>query len=112
MRPVVLCMRGRRTQSCPPVMIKAPALRSRLGMMKWRAVWNRSHSRQRQFAPWPAGGRAAERRAAAIQCREIDHNRQAEPGARLGFIQPLAAPRDLDALVTRQPPPVVVDDDS
>ena len=42
--------------------------------------------------------------------REIDHDRQTKAGAGLGFVQPLAAARDLGALGRRKPAPVIVDD--
>ena len=71
----------------------------------------RPHPRQHQFRPQSADRRVAECETAAIQRRQVDHDRQPQPGSRLGLVQPLAAARDLGALGGRQPAAVVVDDD-
>src|ERR1700722_16644172 len=101
-----VCLGARHAR--PPVIIKAPALRSRLGTMTIR--WS-LYPGQYQFRPQPTDRGVAERQAAAIERGEVDHDRQPEPRARLGFVQPLAAPRNLGPLGRREPPPVVVDND-
>ena len=53
----------------------------------------RSRRRQHQLGPQAADRGGAERQRAAIERREIDHDRQAEAGAGLGLVEPVAAPR-------------------
>src|SRR5262245_27080629 len=65
--------------------------------------------RQHQLRPEPADGGGAELELAAIELRQLDHDRQAEARARLGLVQPAAAIADLLALLRRQPGTVIVD---
>ena len=68
--------------------------------------------RQHQFRAQAADRGGAERQAAAVERGEFDHDRQAEPRAGLGLVEPASAPRDLLALGRRQAAAVVVDDDA
>jgi len=52
---------------------------------------DRLYPRQQQFGPQPSNRRAAKRKAAAVERRKVDHDRQAEPRARLGLVEPLTA---------------------
>src|SRR5665213_1136542 len=67
--------------------------------------------RQHQFGAQTADRRGAELEFAAIQRGKFDHNRQPQPRARLGFIEPAAAMRHLLALGRRQAAAVIVHHD-
>src|SRR3712207_3349173 len=79
-------------------------------MLKSKSRW-RSDAREHQFRPQAPDRCVVEREAAAIEGSEVDHDRKAEPGARLGFIEPLAPPGNLRALRSGQSAAVVIDDD-
>ena len=99
-QPLVRCLThapgctsiSRERQMRPLIIIKAPALRSRLGTDRRQrrllpalvtALTGISHPRQHQFRAQPSDRRVAERKAAAIQGGEVDHDRQPKPGTRL-----------------------------
>src|SRR5262247_2163708 len=62
-----------------------------------------SRGRQHQFDPQAADRRRAELDLAAIELRQLHHDRQAEAGTGLGLVQPQAAVADLLALLRREP---------
>ena len=59
------------------------------------------HPGQHQFRPQAPDRGIAEDQTAPVKGGEIDHDRQSEPGTRLGFIKALASPRDLGTLGRR-----------
>src|SRR5436305_14811361 len=69
-------------------------------------------ARQHPLGPQAAERRGAELELAAIERGELDHDREAEPGTRLGLVQPPAAAGDLLALRGRKPGTVIVDRDA
>src|ERR1700761_7094787 len=68
--------------------------------------------RQQQFGPQSPDRRPAQGKTAAIETGEIDHNRQAEAGTRLGLVKPLAPAGHLGPLFLRKAAPIVVDQNS
>src|SRR5512139_2638053 len=108
----------------PCAIIEAGALRSPLG--SWAATerfyatdsptekWCRNkglNTGEHKFRPQSADRGAAERQAAAIERGQIHHDRQPQPRSRLGFVEPLAAARDLRPLGLGQATAVIIDDD-
>src|ERR1700736_2448461 len=77
-----------------------------------QGVYARLCTGQHQLRPQAADGCGAELELAAIETGELDHDRQAEPGARLCVVQPPPAARDLLALRGRESRTVVVDRDA
>src|SRR5215468_9790284 len=70
------------------------------------------NGRQHQLRPQPANGRVAKLEIAAVKGSELAHDGEAEPEARLGFVEPQAAPRHLIALRRTKAGTVVIDDDA
>src|SRR5262245_5248514 len=70
------------------------------------------NSGQYQLHPQAANGCVAELEIAAVERSEFQHDGEAEPGTRLGFVEPQAAPRHLIALRRIKAGTVVVDDDA
>src|SRR5438876_68155 len=62
-------------------------------------LWRHSSPRQHQLGAQATDRGGAEREAAAIEARKLDHDRKPQSRARLGLIEAAAAARDLLALL-------------
>src|SRR5579863_1357520 len=70
-----------------------------------------SSAGQKEFGPQSSDRGPAKGQASAIESRKIDHDRQAQTRAGLGFVQPLSAAGYLGTLLLRKAASVVVDND-
>src|SRR5436190_14095081 len=76
-----------------------------------RSDITRSSARQHELGAQASDRGGAEREAAPVEARELDHDREAQSRARLGLVEAAAAARDLLALLRRKAGAVVVDQD-
>src|SRR4029077_17136994 len=68
--------------------------------------------RQHQLGAQASDRRGRQRKIAAVERGELEHDREAEARARLGLVETLAAGCDLLAMRRREARTVVVDDDA
>src|SRR6185295_19570220 len=67
---------------------------------------------QHQFGAQPSDRGRSQREVSAIEVDELDHDRQPQPCAGLGLVEPAAAPADLLALLRGQARTIVIHDDA
>ena len=74
-------------------------------------IFTGSSARQHELGAQASDRGGAEREAATVEARKLDHDREAQSRARLGLVEAAAAARDLLALLRRKAGAVVVDQD-